>query len=179
MLSILKSFCILVAAARGRIRLPAALSVAASMTWLLAWATARPPEATKVVMVSPRDKAKDVDVRAPVQIHFSKGLKLATITMDSVRLLNSAGVAVPAKLGSDIEGDVVNLQPTERLLPRTSYVIEVTRELIDKDGGAVAPFRSSFTTGDELPPAMPQEGFRFTKTKIDDEHGPPSPSVPT
>ena len=50
-------------------------------------------------------------------------------------------------------------------------------KLIDKDGVAVAPFRSSFTTGDDRPPAAPKEGFRFTKTKIDDEHGPTAIAV--
>ncbi len=132
---------------------------------------------TKVVRVAPRDKATDVDVQAPLQIHFSNGLKLATITADSVRLLNSAGMTVPAKLGSDIEGDVVNLQPTRRLLPRTTYTIEVNDKLIDKDEVAVAPFRSSFTTGDDVPLAIPKEGFRFTKTKVDDEHGPTAIAV--
>ena len=60
----------------------------------------------------------DVDPRAPVQIHFSNGLKLTTISADSVRLLDAAGTPMPARLGSDIEGDVVNLQPTKPLLPR-------------------------------------------------------------
>src|SRR5262249_14564200 len=151
--------------------------VAACMTWPWESASARPAEPTKVVLVSPRDKATVVDVRAPVQIHFSKWLTLTTITADSVRLLTAAGAAVPARLGSDIEGDVVNLQPRERLLPRTSYVIEVNQKLIDKEGVAVAPFRSSFTTGDDLAPVTPREGFRYTKTKVDDEHGPTAIAV--
>jgi glucose/arabinose dehydrogenase len=173
----LKSSCLVFGAAGGRIRLPAALGVAAWLTWPWGCAAARPPEATKVVRVSPRDKATDVDVRAPVQIHFSNGLKLATLTADSVRLLDPAGSPVPARLGSDIEGDVVTLQPRERLLPRTPYVIEVNRTLTDKEGVAVVPFRSSFTTGDDLAPVVPREGFRYTKTKIDDEHGPTAIAV--
>ena len=48
---------------------------------------------------------------------------------------------------------------------------------MDKDGTAVTPFRSSFTTGDDRPPATPTEGFRFTKTKVDDEHGPTAIAV--
>ncbi len=76
------------------------------------------PKATTVVMVTPRDGANRGQRECPVQIHFSNGLKLATLTADSVRLLDSAGKPVPAQLGSDIEGDVVNLQPTERCCPR-------------------------------------------------------------
>src|SRR5262249_48124091 len=89
----------------------------------------------------------------------------------------SAGVAVPARLGSDIEGDVVSLQPSERLRARTSYVIEVNGQLIDQEGVAVAPFRSSFTTGDDVATVIPIEGFRYTKTKVDDEHGPTAITV--
>src|SRR5262245_11166336 len=141
-------------------------------------AKAEPPaKSTKIVRVSPRDKAKDVDVRAPVQIHFSNGLKLATIRADSIRLLNSAGTPIPSRLGSDLEADVVNLKPVKPLLPRSSYTIEVTRKLIDKDGVAVAPFRSSFTTGDDLPPVASKKGFRFAKTRIDAEHGPTAIAV--
>src|SRR5262245_11578775 len=63
-----------------------------------------PARSTRVVQVSPPDKATDVDTRAPVQLHFSNGLKLNTLSSDSVRLLNSTGTPVPARLGSDIEG---------------------------------------------------------------------------
>jgi len=162
----------------ARIFLAAALAALAVPAWLT-WqrASAIPPEPTKVVRVSPRDKATGVDPRAPVQIHFSNGLKLATLTGDAVRLLTAAGVAVPAKLGSDIEGDVVNLQPRDPLKPRTSYVIEVTGKLIDKEGAAVVPFRSSFTTGDDRGPAVAREGFRYTKIKVDDERGPTAIAV--
>jgi glucose/arabinose dehydrogenase len=134
-------------------------------------------KATKVVRVYPRDKATDVDVRAPVQIHFSNGLKLTTIGPDAVRLLDAKGTPVACRSGSDIEGDVVTLQPTKALPPRSSFTIEITAKLIDKEGVAVAPFRSSFTTGDDVPPPEPKEGFRFTKTKVDDEHGPTAIAV--
>src|SRR5262245_13848235 len=98
----------------------AVLGVVVWRTWPWGHTPARPRDSTKVVLVSPRDGATDVDGQAPVQIHFSNGLTLETLTADSVRLVNSAGTPVAARLGSDIEGDVVNLQPTQRLLPRTS-----------------------------------------------------------
>lgn len=134
-------------------------------------------QSTKVVRVSPRDNATDVDTRAPMQLHFSNGLTLATIGPESVRLLDSTGTPVPTRLGSDIEGDVVNIQPVEPLLAKTTYKIETTDKLIDKDGIAVTPFRSSFTTGDDRPPPVSDEGFRFAKTKVDDEHGPTAIAV--
>jgi hypothetical protein len=134
-------------------------------------------EPTKVVRVTPRDKATGTDVHAPVQIHFSNGLKLTTINADSVRLLDAAGKPVAVKLSSDIEGDVVNVQPARALLPRTSYTIEVTGKLIDRAGASVAPFRSSFTTGARAAPAIAKEGFRYSKTKVDDERGPTAIAV--
>jgi glucose/arabinose dehydrogenase len=157
--------------------LKACLGVVACLTVAPGFAGEPPGKSTKVVRVNPRDKATDVDPHVLVQIHFSSGLKLTTLGADAVRLVTSAGTPLPAKLGSDIEGDVVNVRPTRPLLPRTSYTIEVTNKLIDKDGAAVAPFRSSFTTGDDRPRMAPKEGFRFAKTKVDDEHGPTAIAV--
>jgi glucose/arabinose dehydrogenase len=130
------------------------------------------PNQTKIVRVTPRNKAKGIDPRAPVQIHFSNGLRLSTLGADSVRLLTSAGAVVPAKLGTDIEGDVVNIQPKQRLQPGASYVVEVTSKLLDKEGQAVAPFRSTFVAGADAAKAPPRPGFIYTKTNIDTEHGP-------
>src|SRR5262245_41182006 len=138
---------------------------------------AEPPKSTKVVQVSPRDKATDIDPRALLQIHFSNGLKLTTLSAESVRLIDSAGKSIPARLGSDIEGDVVTIQPMQPLVPRASYKIEVTEKLIDRNGNAVTPFRSSFTTGADRLPMPPKEGFCFTKTRVDNEHGPTAIAV--
>jgi glucose/arabinose dehydrogenase len=161
---------------RRRMRLLVALSVAALMLPSGERATADPAKSTKVVRVNPQDKATSIDLRAPMQVHFSNGLKLATLTADAVRLLDSDGKLVPAKLGSDIEGDVVTLKPNGRLLPRMTYVIEVTQKLIDTDGTPVVPFRSSFATGDDRT-ITPRDGFRYSKTKVDDEHGPTAIAV--
>jgi glucose/arabinose dehydrogenase len=109
-------------------------------------------------------------------VHFSDGLTLDTIGPESIRLLGPSGDPVPVQLGSDLEGDVVNLQPQRRLAPRTSYSVEIRGTLVDRRGRGVAPFRSSFTTGADAPPA-PGEGFRFTKSKVDDERGPTAIAV--
>jgi len=132
---------------------------------------------TTVVLVSPRDGATSVNPRATVEIHFSDGLTLKTITPDSIRLLDAAGLPVRARLGSDIEADVVNIQPGERLTPNASYTLEVNRKLIDKEGAPVMPFRSSFTTGADFPAPNHAEGFQFTKTRVDDEPGPTAIAV--
>lgn len=140
-------------------------------------ATAPAAPSTRVVRVGPRDGATGVDVRAPVEIHFSSGLRLATITADSVRLLAAGGAPVPARLGSDIEADVVNIQPHAPLEPRTSYILEVNGKLADRAGAPVLPFGSSFTTGAVLPAPVQGDGFRFTKTRIDEEMGPTAIAV--
>ena len=140
-------------------------------------------DATEAVVVDfdPLPAAVDAEAAlapgAPLQIHFSNGLTLATLRAEAFRLLDSAGTAVPAQLGSDLEGDVVNLQPSRPLKPQARYTVEVTSRLIDKDGGKVAPFRSSFTTGAIARVPVRAEGFRFRKTKIDDEHGPTAVAV--
>lgn len=75
---------------------------------------------TRVVSVSPRHGARDIDPRTIAEIHFSTGLELGTITADAIRLLGPESVPVPARLGHDIEGDVVNIQPAEPLRSRTA-----------------------------------------------------------
>jgi hypothetical protein len=134
-------------------------------------------EPTRVVSVTPRDEAPDVDPDVVLQLHFSTGLTLKTITPDAVRLIDPDGKVVSARLGYDIEGDVVNLQPEEALRLKTLYRVEVTGRLIDKEGGPVAPFKSTFTTADAAAPSVDTTGFRFRKTRIDDEHGPTAVAV--
>ena len=151
MLGILKTsrFCTQVAETirlLGALGLPVWMVCAAGSTSVFA------DEPTRVVLVSPRDKATKVNVETLVQIHFSTGLKLETITADSVRLLDPAGKPVASKLGSDIEGDVVNIQPSARLTRQTTYTLEVNNKLKGKEGIPFAAFRSTFTTGADLPP---------------------------
>ena len=161
-----------VAGNADRIRFLTSNVIAAGMLCAAGTAVASAADSTRVVMVSPRDQAADVSPQTLVQIHFSNGLKLPTLTADAVRLLDPDGKSVAAKLGSDIEGDVVNLQPTGKLLPLSRYTLEVTSKLVGKEGMPVAAFRSTFTTGTDRPRAVEIPGFRYTKTKIDDEHGP-------
>ena len=135
------------------------------------------PAATRVVSVRPRAGTTGVDVGAVAEIHFSTGLKIDTIGADSIRLLDAGGIPVQARLGFDLEADVVNVQPRRRLKPETSYSLQITRELKDKHGGAVQTFTSSFTTGRDETAGRPTRGFRFTKVKVDEEHGPTAIAV--
>jgi glucose/arabinose dehydrogenase len=148
------------------------LSLSAQVT-----VVAAPPQPTQVVSVAPRDSAVNVAVDVIAEIHFANGLSLKSISAASIRLLDAAGVPVPLKLGSDLEADIVNLRPLARLKPQSVYRLEVTARLIDRDGNAVAPFRSSFTTGNDPEIPIRAEGFQFRKTKIDDEHGPTAIAV--
>jgi hypothetical protein len=130
-----------------------------------------------IVSVTPRGGATDVNPQAIVQVHFSNGLELTSITDDSIRLLDSAGMPVSVQLGSDLEADVVNIQPNERLAPNSKYTLKVTAGLNDKAGISVAPFSSSFTTGVDIAPATAASGLRFTKAKADEETGPTAIAV--
>ena len=153
------------------------LAVAACILWTFECKTALPQTPTKVVQISPRDGATNVNQQNTVEIHFSNGLKLTTIHSNSIRLLNAAALPVRSRLGSDIEADVVHIQPADRLTPHTSYTVEVNGALVDKEGVPVAPFRSSFTTGAEVPPTLHGQGFQFAKTKVDEEPGPTAIAV--
>jgi hypothetical protein len=85
---------------------------------------------------------------------------------------------VPARLGSDIEADVVNIQPDGPLAAGASYSVHVTPVLRDKAGASVEPFRSTFTTGAVVPaPPAATEGFRFARARVDDEPGPTAIAV--
>lgn len=176
MSSIFKS-CLLAIAVAVKARLVVAFSWLACLLVVATCAIVNADEPTRVVLVTPRDKATAVNVQAIVQIHFSNGLKLPSITSETVRLLDAAGKPVDVKLGSDIEGDVVNIRPSRNLTRQTTYTIEVTSKLLDKAGAPVVAFRSTFTTGADLPQAASGNGFRYTKTRIDDEHGPTAIAV--
>lgn len=129
-------------------------------------------EMTRVVSVTPQDRAIDADLDTVIQLHFSTGLSLRTISAETIRLLDDGGKPVPARLGFDLEGDVVNLRSQARLRAQAKYTTEVIKGLIDKNGASVAPFRSSFTTGSNSRIVARTAGFQFTKAKIDNEHGP-------
>jgi hypothetical protein len=107
-----------------------------SLAFLAGWAAMGQ---TTVVQVRRRDGPTGINLQTTVEIHFSNGLTLTTITPDSIRLLNPAGLPVRAQLGSDIEADVVNLQPNERLTPQTVYTLEVNRKLVLHSTPAAQP----------------------------------------
>jgi hypothetical protein len=104
----------------------AAVLIAGFAVWLAGCRGAPPAERppTRVVSVSPREGAVDIDPRAHAQIHFSTGLELGTIAADAIRLLGPDSAPVQGRLGFDIEGDVVNLQPARPLLSEAAYSLE-------------------------------------------------------
>jgi glucose/arabinose dehydrogenase len=140
-------------------------------------AASRPDSPAKVVSVAPRDGATRIGLDPIVQVHFSQGLSLKTLSAESVQLLDSANKPISAQIGSDLEGDVVNIRPKERLRPQSVYTVIVNDRLIDKNEKPVASFRSSFTTGRGTPSLARADGFQFSKAKIDDERGPTAVAV--
>jgi glucose/arabinose dehydrogenase len=146
--------------------------VVPALVWTSSLADTAQGEKTRVASVTPRDRTTDVELDVVVQVHFTTGLSLRTISADTVRLLDAQGAPVPTRLGFDLEGDVVNIRSQGQLKPQAGYTVEVKDRLIDKQGASVAAFRSSFTTGSTSQQVLRAEGFQFAKTKIDDEHGP-------
>lgn len=63
------------------------LGIAACISWTIECKTALAQSPTKVVQVGPRDGVTNVNVHSTVEIHFSNGLKLTTISSNFIRLL--------------------------------------------------------------------------------------------
>jgi hypothetical protein len=132
---------------------------------------------TRVVSTTPDEGATEVAVDAVLQVHFSTGLTLTTVTAESIRLVDAGEALVPSQLGTDLEGDVVSLRPHRRLRPNVTYTLEVTDRVLDREGNPVAPFHASFTTGSHRQAQSDVEGFQFSTTRIDGEHGPTAIAV--
>lgn len=86
--------------------------------------SAEPGDKTRVVSVTPEDRATEIDRDAVIQIHFATGLTLRTINAETVRLVDATGRTVPARLGFDLEGDVVTLRALGQLKLQAKYTID-------------------------------------------------------
>ena len=107
------------------------------------------------------NKRRRGDNRAGALLHWASRKSL---TAESIRLLDPAGKPLPAQLGSDLEGDVVNIRPKDRLKPQSLYTVEVTARLIDKEGDRIAPFARRSPPG-AYGGSIHAEGFQFAKAQ--------------
>lgn len=99
-----------------------------------------------VVKVTPVDAASDIIPSTAVRIDFSEGLDEATVTSDTIQLLDDAE-AIPGSL--TYQGGAVLFEPTAGLSLLTTYRVEVGTGVTDTDGVPLeTPFSSSFSIRD-------------------------------
>ncbi len=117
-------------------------------------------EGPSVTGTDPADGATDVDVDVHPQVFFSEPLDPASVTPDTVRLLDPDGNPVAQASGSpalSADGKTVTITPAHRLAERTRYRIRVIggeSGVRDREGN---PMDSTWTqpsgfTTENLPP---------------------------
>lgn len=105
-----------------------------------------PPE---VLRVDPADMATDVDVDTDVALLFSEVIDAATVTDDSVQLLEE-GLPVAGEVELDANSSIVaSINPARRLALACTYEVSVSTDVADSSGAALSEaFTSTFTTRD-------------------------------
>ena len=107
-------------------------------------------ESPTVTKVSPTSGAADVPLSMSVTVTLDLvnggNIDRATLTSDTVRLVDPNGTQVPAAV-SATANDTVTLEPDSQLAPNTRYRFEVTNGVKDSRGASVEPYTSTFTTG--------------------------------
>jgi hypothetical protein len=133
-------------------------------------------ERLRVIAVAPDNGTTNVPREAVVQIHVSTRFDPASVSADTVRLLDDQGRLVEALVGGDL-GGVISLTVLRPLPPETLFTVDVTAGLRSLVGVPAEPFRSTFSTGNHLRPGVvadpdaPAEAFRFRKHRIDQRDG--------
>ncbi len=102
-----------------------------------------------VVKVDPADMATDVDVNSDVSLLFSEAIAPATVTTDSVKLMDGA-IEVEGAVALDPDTSIIGtIDPTRRLALAAKYDVSASAAITDTTGTALDPaFSSSFTTRD-------------------------------
>jgi glucose/arabinose dehydrogenase len=129
------------------------------------------PSGRAVVSVDPADVATDVPANASVTLGLSHPVSSASITPETVKILDPTGSQVPGIYNTDGAGALVGFTPSERLALGTTYSVRVTSDLRDVDGYRFAEFTSTFTTSTSPPPST---GIAFEKVPFDVVGGPTS-----
>lgn len=100
----------------------------------------------RVVSITPQDDDANTEPSAPIVIELSEALDPASVTAESVQLLDG-DTPVPGKLS--YEDGVVTFAPSAPLRLLASYEVVVNEAVTDAAGVAlVEPFRSTFTVRD-------------------------------
>ncbi len=100
----------------------------------------------RIVSVSPAEREEGVEPNAPIVIEFSEALATATVTAETVRLLDGE-TPLAGKL--TYEGKVATFVPELPLTLLASFEVVVSDAVTDEAGTAlVDPYRSTFTVRD-------------------------------
>jgi hypothetical protein len=95
------------------------------------------------------DVRRDAPVTAEVRLpNVGYGIDEATLTSSTVTLTRTSdGAEIPANRNTSGGGDVIVLQPLDRLAENTTYRFDVTDGVKDLSGAPFIPHTSTFTTG--------------------------------
>lgn len=116
------------------------------------------PTPPRVASLLPANGATKVSRLSTIQVTFSEPLDAATVTTDSLRVLNGATL-LPGTLSLSPGNRVLTFQPTQLLNSDTTYSVTVAATVRDLSGlSMVAPFTARFTTVDDTPPPPPAAG---------------------
>jgi len=106
--------------------------------------------------ILPLDGAVNVSVSTAIQVTFSRGVDPASIDATTLVFHESAGsTPIPVVYGFTDGDRKVSMTPINTLDYSTSYVVEVTGGILDKDSGPLNnPVNRTFTTGAAPPPTL-------------------------
>ncbi|ABQ27194.1 Ig-like domain-containing protein [Geotalea uraniireducens] len=110
-----------------------------------------------VVSVSPT--GINIQPNVPVVITFSKSMDQSSINSQTLKLLDSAGTAVPGVFTFSVDGKVVTFTPADLLKSQQSYTITIAGTIKDLQGYPLGQdVTSGFTIRNTTPPPMPPAG---------------------
>jgi glucose/arabinose dehydrogenase len=132
----------------------------------IATASAQGPHVTDV---TPVNGATGVCTDGAVTVQLSGGVDPTTATAAGLQLLTPAGTQVAGFYNTDGAYSNVTFVPSANLAPNTTYTIKTNGALRDPQGGAYAPFASTFTTGAAA--CTPQADVSFHVSTFDAKDG--------
>lgn len=125
-------------------------AVNSEATAIVPWDTAVDARGPVVELSDPADGDRNVPLSARIGLSFDELLEMRSVHAGSVRVWDASGAAVPGRF--NVQENLVNFTPDERLLPETTYFVSVPEggvadSVLNPTG---AEYRVTFTTGTEL-----------------------------
>jgi hypothetical protein len=132
----------------------------------MAVVAAEDPAVFELSESQPADGARNVPVTASISLRFTQPANaesLRHLTLHRVDKRSEAEVAV--RRATDLTNASITLSPEEFLNPNTAYEVRGLAAVKSRAGAALAPFRSRFTTGSQVPAVS--TGLVFTAERFD------------